>query len=239
MKQVRGKEEWGYFETEHMKYQDTTVGTTADNYSFINWSAFSHAWNRMVFEEEQSGKISSFTYKNAALLKGAWKEYRHRTNQATTMLGHDEAAKNLQKQLRDTTTPFVQAIEFPTVQVPAPVVAPMAPMETDAGNSAGDFLVADEAADPSEMPPPKKKRKRKKKDKNAPRSHHRCRKCGHPFSVSPWKELHIPAALLPGKDRRNNLNYQQGRKPHELCKVPEDDRVAGYPILEGPLPRFR
>ena len=238
VKQVQGKEEWEYFESEYMQFQDSTVGATADNYSFINWSAFSDAWNQRLDEEDRRGETSSLTYKNAAILKEAWKQYRRRTNQATTMLGHDEAARNLQKRLRDTTTPFVHAIEFPAAQVPAFVTAPVVPQDTGAENLA-DFPVTDEAMDPSELPPPKKKRKRKKKDKGAPRAHHRCRKCGHPFAISPWKELHAPPDPLPGNDRKNNLNYQPGRKPYELCSVAEKDRVLGFPIYEGKLPRIR
>ena len=95
---VQGKEEWKYFEDNCGNHQDSSIGVTADNCSFIDWSEFAQAWNEKVHKEDQLGVSSSFACKNAAILKEAWKRHQWQANQATAMLGHADAARNLQVQ---------------------------------------------------------------------------------------------------------------------------------------------
>ena len=235
---MQSVEEWKHFEDHYMNYQDKSVGT-ADNYSFVNWSEFAKDWCEKVGIEEQQGKTSSFTYKNAALLKDAWKEYLRRTNRATTMLGHDTAAKDLRARLQDTSTPTVRNLEFPDNQIAGSVAVPIGRRATV------DTLFEDKSSDPSVLLPAqgsKRKRKRKKKDKSAPTTHHRCRKCGQEFNVDPWKELHkpqdSPVETDSIKPKAGNLNYQEGNKPSDNCRVPVNQYASPeFPCLTGKMPR--
>jgi hypothetical protein len=234
MNKVQGKEEWGYFSENYMKYQDNGIGSV-DNYSFVNWSAFANDWCQKVYIEEQEGKTSSFTYKNAAILKDAWKTYRRQANRATTMLAHQEPAKDLRKRLRDTETPAVQNIAFPDVIVPRPVATPPVQAISDDVDPlfGGDANIAGQFELPPTLTSKKRKRKRRKKDKSEPTTHHRCRKCGQEFNSDQWKEHHKP----PESAKTSNLLYQEGNKPSDNCQVPPEQYVPGFPMLTGTMPR--
>lgn len=215
LRKVQSGEEWKFFEEHYMDYQDNGISSSADTYSFVNWSVFATDWCEKVFNEEQQGKTSSFTYKNAAILKEAWKVFRRRANEATTMLGHHDAAKDLRQKLQDTSTQTVRSIVFPHTQVGQPVAAPAG----QAGGSMIDTLFEDKSGAPilPLLSGNKRKRTRKKKDKGAPKTHHRCRRCGREFNVEPWKEMHKPVEFVESssKTRERNLNYQAGNKPSD------------------------
>ncbi len=47
---VKGSDEWNFFRKQYPNFQDTVsgLGGEADNYSFINFSAFAKQWNGHV-----------------------------------------------------------------------------------------------------------------------------------------------------------------------------------------------
>ena len=233
---VRGKAQWDYFRSNYTNYMGGGSSTTADNYSCIDFSAFAAAWNEKVAAEEQAGVQSDFTYKTSAILMDAWVTHKRQANRDTTMLGHQDAANDLRKRLRDTAEPTARNSEFPPARQAQNIEKPN-------NNPIDDSVQAVEPSNDSFHPaaePPPRKRHRKKKS----RVHRRCRKCGQEYSRDEWKGMHPSKSSGDGEtetDKRlGNLAYRPGNKPEDRCIVPEDQYAEGFPIPEGQLlPRRR
>ena len=234
---VSGAEEWAYFRANYLAHSAAAVGTMADDStSFIDFSRFARTWNERVDLEVEQGKDSTFTYKNASLLKDAWKKHQKRNNESTTMLHQHDAQQNLRKRLQDTSTAEVRDMEFPDPQPPTNVAAP-----TGKNNESNAGVPFQDKSEPSQLEPlplpAKKKQRRRKKNPDEPTTHHRCRRCGHEYNVPPWNNMHAAKTEKAATGQQRGLNYQKGRMPADLCTVPETDIAKGFPCLIGEMPR--
>ena len=64
-----------------------SAGQDADNYSFVNYSAFADLWNETVLQKEFGDQFqkTDMTMQTAGLLKQCSKEFRRHSNEVATL----------------------------------------------------------------------------------------------------------------------------------------------------------
>lgn len=121
---VSCKDEWDFFNANLLNFQGRS--DDADNYTNINFSAFSEHWNKWV---DGLGKSKpDVTYKNAAYLNDAYKRSAKRATRNSTLRPHREELKTIRQQNSDATINqsfahrFVEPERVSTAR-PAPMAA--------------------------------------------------------------------------------------------------------------------
>ena len=239
---VQGKEEWDYFNSNILSFQGQT--DEADNYTNIRFSDFAKHWNEMV--DSLGTSKPSITYKNAAYLNDAYKRSARRANQDTTKRAHSEALKLVRQQNNDASVTQSFSNRFADVER-AITARPASVARHDVGTQTSDSdgedpgAQADDERDNEMLTHTKAGRKRKKKSNPKASSGHRCRTCGHVYTLPEWKKYHI----IPKNETYNtqfplmrHLPNQAESKVYEHCTVPEHMRKEGFPVPPGkPMPR--
>eukprot|EP00984_Skeletonema_dohrnii_P030402 scaffold21816_cov133-Skeletonema_dohrnii-CCMP3373.AAC.1 len=214
---VRGHDEWKYFEEHFIDYHGS--GGEADNHSSINWSAFADGWNTMVDDLGRTKPL--VTYKSASHLQHAYKSMLKRRRQEATLRPHTQSLRDLHEQHTNAETRARYLPQFAT-PVPATTAQPFVDaMETENEQAATyDGDVEEDA--PQNAAAPRRRRQNRG---------HRCRKCGQEYAHETWKPLHVMPMTEGG------LRNQDGGRVWDFCTVPANQYEAGFPCLEGNMPK--
>jgi len=211
---VRGHDEWKYFEEHYVDYHGSGGG--ADNHTSINWSAFADGWNKMV--DGLGRSKPSMTYKSASHLQHAYKTKLRRDRQAATLRPHTQRLNDLKVKHTNAANREQYATQFAT-----PVAATTAQPFVDAMETEEQEGATYDADDEQAVEAPAASKRRKRKS-----SLHRCRKCGREHAHPDWARYHqVSTRDIGGRMLRDN-----SAKVWELCTVPEEHWLDGFPCLD-------
>ena len=101
MRGVRTPTECEFFDNNYLRFQSFGSKEEADNFSSIQFGAFSILWNEIIMEEEEGKRPKTdMTLKSAYHLAEHAKELKRKSNASLTMLGIADHNKELRQELR-------------------------------------------------------------------------------------------------------------------------------------------
>lgn len=245
-KKLGTKRAWGPISSEAEKkfFEDNLL-----SFQSIAFRKFAMLFNETIVDEESNARPKTdMTFKTAFHLQEYWERNKRESKWLATLLDHKKkntkrkALRHKKKKTnrkarhkkKNTNRKALHHNQV-TTQIPAATldstlefrvsntenVSTRVRTQPFAGLAPENVTVDDLGPREPESSTPSNSKKNKR---NKPK---RCRICGwNPLQLS---ENHEGFSWIP----------TAGKMPHEVCTVPENRRCRGFPILTGPLPRYR
>jgi hypothetical protein len=250
IKPVDTPTEEDFFRRQYTTYQSGPGNNEeADNFSCIQWGAFSNFWNQWVKDEDDGKRPrTDMTHKNAFQLMAHFQEFKKKGNVAATMLPVAEANTALRRELRgEGRTTDVQfpessklirkvgdgragveyhpAVEDPfwstggDVDVVEDVDAAEQLERVTVAPFAGNLPAGKSARDYQERQPAGPKKQQANKKKEPTKR--RCRRCGMTNAFEKYSGHHQGAGF--------NKITRKWSQPNVVCTTPKAEILPGFP----------